>query len=669
MVNPGGNVDLDDNMALTLMANLSDDFGFSKLLLHYTMHMTVAEQWDRTEQIPLSKGKTEQRVEYFWDLANVGMVPGSWIEYYLEAFDNDAISGPKSVRGPTLAVRLPSLDELFADIESSREDQLEEYLESLKQQKQIGDEFNKLAQELKMERELDWERKQLQKLFEEVATPEMKEAMRKLQEALSQMDKNEIERALDEFEMSLEDVMKNLERAIAQLKQLEVQQKMQDMIRLAEEILKNQQNVNSLAERSKTSDLPKAAPKEKQVGNLLENLKRKAEDLKATLPDANMDRNPDAQKFCSAPKESGAESDIQDMTASLAQEKKENAMKSGDSAESKLAAMLEKMKESQSAMSQTMGAEMAKKMRKALDDIFYLSDKQEELLEDVQTCRSESSKLRRKAEEQQKLQKHSEWLNEYLFELSKESIFMQRQIDKFMSQCMSNMGRSTSSLSDMNGQRSINSQQDAIYSLNQASRMIIESLNSQKECNNMCNNPMQSMCNKMGQMCKQQKRMNEQSQSMCNNPNMDGPGQQAALRRLAGEQGAIRKSIQEMQEEFGDKRQIRGRLENLSEDMRKVVESLEQGSVSDGTLDRQRKIYQRMLDFQLSLERQDFSEQRRAESAEQVLRRGPDQLDAAARLGSESYEKRLQKFLQEGYPAEYEALIKDYFKAIMEVNE
>ena len=715
MVSPGGNVDLDDNMALTLMANLSDDFGFSKLLLNYTMHMTVAEQWDRTEQIPVAGSKTEQRVEYFWDLANIGMVPGSWIEYYLEAFDNDVISGPKSVRGPTLAVRLPSLDELFVDIESSREDQLEEYLESLKQQKQVGDEFNKLEQELKMERELDWERKQdlesvadmqmklfedfddlaeqfqevndkarennlltlemmqkmkeLQKLFEEVATPEMKEAMRKLQEALSQMDKNEIERALDEFEMSLEDVLKNIERAIAQLKQLDIQQRMQDMIRLAEEILKNQQNVNSLTERSKTSDLPKAAPKEEQVGNSLENLKRKADDLKAKLPDANMDQNPNAQQFCSAPKESGAESDIEDMTASLAQEEKESAIQSGSSAESKLAAMIEKMKESQSAMSQTMGAEMAQKMRRALDDIFYLSDKQEELLEDVRTCQNESSELRRKAEEQQKLQKHSEWLNEYLFELSKESIFMQRQIDKLMSQCMSNMARSTSSLSEMSGQRSINSQQEAIYSLNQASRMIIESLNSQKECNNMCNNPNQSMCNKMGQMCKQQKRVNEQSQSMCNNPNLEGPGRQAALKRLAGEQGAIRKSIQELQNEFGDKRQIRGRLENLSEEMRRVVESLEQGGVSDGTLDRQRKIYQRMLDFQLSLERQDFSEERRAESSEQILRRGPDQLDTAARLGSESYEKRLQKFLQEGYPAEYEVLIKDYFKAIMEINE
>jgi hypothetical protein len=173
----------------------------------------------------------------------------------------------------------------------------------------------------------------------------------------------------------------------------------------------------------------------------------------------------------------------------------------------------------------------------------------------------------------------------------------------------------------------------------------------------------------MNQMCRNQKQVNEKTQSACNNPNMDGPSQQEALKRIAGEQGAIRKSVQELQREFGDKKQIRGRLENLGNEMKNVVEALEQGGVGDETLERQRRIYQRMLDFQLSLERQDYSEERRAESAEQILRKGPGQLDTALRLESESYEKRLQKFLQEGYPAEYETLIKDYFKAIMEVNE
>ncbi len=715
MISPGGNVDLDDNMAVNLIANVSDDFGFSKLLLHFTMHLTVAEQWDQTEEIEIDRGKSEQQVSYFWDLANVGMVPGSWIEYYLEIFDNDVVSGPKSARGPTMAVRLPSLDELFATIETSREDQLEKYKESLEQQRRIGEEFRKLAQELKMERELDWERKQdlqsaldeqdklidgldqlaeqfeevnekaienklmtlemvqkiqeLQKLFDEVATPEMREALKKMQEALAQMDMSQIEQALEDFEMSVEDILKNLERAIAQLKRMQVEQIMQDMIRQAEEILKNQQDVNSLTERSDSEGLPKAAPEEEQVRESLEDLKQRADELKDLLPEAMLDKDPNAEQFCSAPKESGAEPDMENMTSSLSRRSKDDASRYGESAESKLAAMTDKMKEAQSAMSQQLSAEVLKKMRKALDDIFNLSDVQEGLLQETQGCRSESSELRGLAEQQQKLQRHAEWLDQYLFELSKESVFMQRQIDALMGQCMSDMARSTSSLSDMNGQNSVNSQLDAVFSLNQASRMIMESLDCQKQCNSTCNNPGQSLCNKMGQMCGKQKSLNEQTQGMCNNPNKQGLGGQGEMRRLAAEQSAIQKSVQQLQEEFGDQRQIQGRLENLGQEMQKVIEALEQGGADQETLYRQQKIYQRMLDFQLSLERQDYVDQRRAEQTEQILRKGPEELDATARLGSESYERSLQKFLQEGYPAEYESLIKSYFKALMEVNE
>jgi len=87
------------------------------------------------------------------------------------------------------------------------------------------------------------------------------------------------------------------------------------------------------------------------------------------------------------------------------------------------------------------------------------------------------------------------------------------------------------------------------------------------------------------------------------------------------------------------------------------------------TIERQKKIYQRMLDFQLSIERQDYSEVRRADRAEQILRMGPGQLDEAVQVGSESYERRLQKFLEEGYPPEYEEIIKDYFKAMMEIDK
>ena len=155
----------------------------------------------------------------------------------------------------------------------------------------------------------------------------------------------------------------------------------------------------------------------------------------------------------------------------------------------------------------------------------------------------------------------------------------------------------------------------------------MESLNNQKQCNSSCNKPNQSMFQKMNKMCKQQKRINQQSQNMCNNPNQRGQGDKSMMERLAAEQSAVRKSVRQLQEELGDRKQIKGRLENMAEEMRRVVEALEQGGMTGETLERQKKIYQRMLDFQLAMERQDYSEVRRAERAEQIIRMGPDPLD------------------------------------------
>ncbi len=713
MVSPGGNVDLGDDMAVRLMANLSDDFGFSRLVLHYTTHMTRVEHWSDSIEIGIAKNKTEQQADYFWDLSNAGLVPGSWIEYYLEVYDNDYISGPKSTRGPVMAVRLPTLNEQFAMIESSREDQLEEYIEALHEQREVQQAFEKLSQDIKQDRQMNWEQTQdlesaverqqklyenfdelakefeeinrkakeqdlmtlqmmqkiheLQKLFEEVATEEMRENLRKLQEAMAKLDKDEVEKALEDMKLSTEDILENLERSIAQLKRMKVEQKMQQMIRRAEQILKEQQSVNEQTKRSESDQLSDKADKEERVKESFEDLKAEADDLQSMMEEAEMQELEQAQEFRNAIKQSDAEQDMQQMIASLTKQDKQNSMQSGENAEQKLSEMLDKMNEMQQQMSSEMGAELAKKMRKALDDVFYLSEKQEDLYRKVEEMRSNPSGTSELAEEQQLLQSHAKWLDQHMFELSKESVFMQKRIGDFMGKCMSHMGQATKGLSGSNGQNALNSQRDAMFSLNQASRMIMESLNSQKQCNSSCSNPNQSMFKKMGSLSKQQRRINQQTQSMCNNPSQTGQSnQQKGMERLATEQSAIQKSIQELQNEHGGKRQIKGRLENMQQEMDKIVEALESGSVDQSTLDRQNKIYQRMLDFQLAMERQDYSEQRRAETGADVLRRGPDAIDQSAQLGGESYEKRLQQFLDEGYPEEYEALIKDYFKAIMQ---
>ena len=149
---------------------------------------------------------------------------------------------------------------------------------------------------------------------------------------------------------------------------------------------------------------------------------------------------------------------------------------------------------------------------------------------------------------------------------------------------------------------------------------------------------------------------------MCQNPK-PGRVDKDGMGRLAAEQDAVRKGIGDLQREQGTRKEILGRLDELGKEIKKVSEDIEGGTLNENTLRRQQQIYSRMLDFQHSLQRQDFSEDRKAETAQDILRQSPPSLQFNAQ-SKDSYQDRLQKYLNEGYPPEYEELIKEYFKAI-----
>jgi hypothetical protein len=212
---------------------------------------------------------------------------------------------------------------------------------------------------------------------------------------------------------------------------------------------------------------------------------------------------------------------------------------------------------------------------------------------------------------------------------------------------------------------SLNYQRDALYKLNKAAVRLMEGLNQQKQCNgsSSCNKPMQ----KMESLSEQQNQLNQETQNQCNNPSESGlkPAQKQAMKRLAGEQGAIRKSMRELQQEFGNRREILGRLDALEREMKEIEEMLEDGRTEDGELfDRQLRIYSRMLDVQKSLSRRDYNRERQAMTADDILKASPDALSSEPFESGETLQDRLNRYLQEGYPRQYEQQIKAYFKAL-----
>jgi hypothetical protein len=170
------------------------------------------------------------------------------------------------------------------------------------------------------------------------------------------------------------------------------------------------------------------------------------------------------------------------------------------------------------------------------------------------------------------------------------------------------------------------------------------------------------MFKKMNKLSNSQKQINQQSSAMCQNPK---PGRidKEGMGRLAAEQEAVRKGIGELQREQGTRKEILGRLDELGKEMQKVSEDLEGGTLNESTLRRQQQIHSRMLDFQRSLQRQDFSEERNRDRTG-CLRQSPPpyQFNALSR----SYQDRL-KCLNEGYPG-YEELIRNTSERSITVN-
>jgi hypothetical protein len=253
-------------------------------------------------------------------------------------------------------------------------------------------------------------------------------------------------------------------------------------------------------------------------------------------------------------------------------------------------------------------------------------------------------------------------------DIGKESPFVAAELNNLMRNAGLNMDLSIDKLTDKRGREALNYQKEAMFKLNRAAVRMLDALEKQNSCNKggSCSKPSQ----KMQSLCNRQNSLNQQTQQ-CQKPGSLGEdGQSAeAMRRLAAEQGAIRKSLQELQNEFGDSREVLGRLDAIADDMQKVADQLAEGEVGQETRERQLKIYSRMLDATRTMQRKDFTEQRQAQSGEDISRSSPPSLSGDQLRGNLNIEDRLRQFLNESYPPEYEEHIKAYFKALMEQLE
>jgi len=141
--------------------------------------------------------------------------------------------------------------------------------------------------------------------------------------------------------------------------------------------------------------------------------------------------------------------------------------------------------------------------------------------------------------------------------------------------------------------------------------------------------------------------------------------ERAAMSRLAGEQRKMEDLLKQISEESAGTGELMGKLDDVAKQMEEMAKDLEEGRLTQELVERQEHIMTRMLDSQRSMRERDFKKERTSTTAADVKALAPESWSPGADR-SDVLLRMIRKAMQEKGPAEYEDLIREYFRALSE---
>lgn len=720
LLEPASSATLDERMRVALLTRIGDDFGFSKLVLHYRL---AASKFEKPQEawsslpIPLpSPQRAEMDVPFTWNLASLQLVPEDVVSFYVEVFDNDAVSGPKSARSAILNLRLPSLEEVFSqadktqnqaigDLQKAGEDagevkkaldqlqrelrqqnketvdwqQKKQFQEALRKQEELlkkVDEVNRsldeLNKDLQRQNALSPETMQkydeLQKLLKELNNPQFQNLLKKLNEQAPTMTPEQMKQAVQDMKMNEEMFREGIERTIELLKRLQIEQKVDELEKRAGELAKAQED---LAERTKNAESKdqkerdRLAKEQRELSEQAKAMQREMDQLNQQMQEFPQDMP--LGEMQEAQQEMNLSQMQQEMSESASQCEGGNCQ-SASAMQKKTAERMRSVQKKMQAMKKKMSQEMKKQVerafRKALDNLLSLSRQQEELKNRTSKLSPNSPQFRESMRQQAELSEQLQGAASDLMEMGKKSFAITPQMAQKFGDAFNRMNEALQSMQNRDARSSGERMGGAMQALNEAAREIAQGM--QKSSGSKSGS---SMMQQLQQMAQQQQNLNAQTQQIGQGQGQGRMTQQqmAAMQRLAQEQRGMQKSLEELDREARSStegQKMLGDLRKIAEEMQEVVRDLQQGEVNPETLQRQERILSRLLDASKSMRERDWEKKRRAETANEVSKRSPGELDPSLLDPRQGIQRDLQRAVQEGYRRDYEALIRSYYENV-----
>lgn len=714
VTSPEHEFELDESNGFNITFQSSDDYGFSSAWIEYKLiapyYLGSQDTTLHRREIPeLSTSVRSQQVVHYWDIGHLQPAPEDEIHFTIHVADNNTVMGPSISNTSLFIGRYPSIEDMFRQLEEE-EAQVEEYTDEMVSD---IDDLQDLVESLQLEMlksdEMSWEQQQkaqeaiqqmqevfnqlediqetvqkiqeqaeknnlvsdkltekfgkFQELLNEIMTPELMAAMEKLQEAMQNMDMQQMLDALEDFDYDLEAFEEQLDRFIDMFEQAIAEQKMDEVVKRLEKLTEEQETITESLTSDPNADMQELASRERRQEEQFKGLEDAMEDATKSMENLSDEAAEQMAELKDSELTQETKYELKSTRKNLQKKDKKASSESAQGAEDKLEKMLAKAREIQEQFQEDTVDEMMDAFLSVVRNILYISQAQEKLVLFTEKLNSRNPNLPIAASRQNQIKRENLQLMKQMMALSKKTFYITPAISRALGRTTVAMDRAIGNLEQKQSVNSKKSQKGALNGLNETAYLLLLAMEKMQSSGSASG--FDSYLEQLEGMSEQQKGINKGTMKM---GQMGMMAQQQMMQGLQGQQEALQKALQEMMKEMpgGD---TPGSLSKAEQDMEEVINDFKRRQVTRETMERQQQILSRMLDSQKSMTQRDFSEKRKSKSGGEFIYDGPTGLPADKGQRDLFLINAMESALQEGHSREYQQMMKHYFRGLQKTSE
>jgi len=644
---PGRDTTLPLSLRQPLVVDVRDDHGISRLaVVSWRVSRTGRVGEVVRESLDVSGAGDRAIVQGQLDAQQRGLLPGDTLRVYVEAWDNAPAPATHRGRSPELALRLPSMEELRAAAReaarnvssageslSAAQQDLSERTRDLAQERnrdasggatrQPGGQPGTLpfhaterAEEIARQQTAMSERvaelaravdeiaraaeaagvndtafqqrlREVQDMLERALTPELEQRLRELQEALARLDPEATRQALQRLAEAQQQLRRELERSQELFRRAAIEGELASLAQDAEDLARRQAEWNK--EEAPRAD-SSAAAAQRMLGDRTDSLTKALERAGRDVPLEQQQR--------AARRARGA---MQEAASAAEQRDSRGARRGGQEAADSLRDLPEELRRQRDSLSAAWKQETLVALERALGETAALAERQQGIAEALR--RGEVGAATRGR--QGAIEEGTAAVERQVSEAAGRHALVPPQLEAAigMAQNQMRLAREQLEQADPNAATAAGYAEQALDALNATALALVRT--AQQVGGAQSGSGFQEAMEQLARMAGQQQGMMGDAQGLL--PMMGSAGQAMLqqLRALAARQRQLAEQLERMQAEG-----VSGAAGALAAEARELARQLEAGRLDRRTVERQERLYRRLLDAGRTLAGQEPDEQK-----------------------------------------------------------